>query len=189
MEDVKKMLASLYFKYPEARENFVTMLNNYEQLDIWTNEIYLKINQTGLCLKPVVSPIDMWSVVDIRHKVFRIEQNVPYEEDEILEEEKDAHTYLITLGEKPIGTIRYRKTEEGYKVERFGILKEYRGKGYGYESFKFFTDMLIAKFNPCKIYFHSQLYIKDLYAKIGFIEEGEVFLEAGIEHIKMFKNC
>ncbi len=187
-EDVKTMLDSLYKKYPSARENFVSMLSNYEQLDIWTNEIYLKIDQEGLCLKPVITPIDEWSMVDLRHKIFRIGQNVPYDEDEIYEEELEAKSYLITLNEKPIGTIRYRKTEEGYKVERFGILEQYRGKGYGYKSFEFFINMLAAKYNPCKIYFNAQIYVKGLYAKLGFIEEGESFLEAGIEHIKMFKN-
>ena len=187
-EDVKQMLASLYRKYPSSRENFITMLNNYSQLDIWTDEIYLKVDQDGLCLKPVVSPIDEWSMLDIRQKVFKDEQGVPYEEDEIYEEEISATSYLITLNEKPIGTIRYRQTEEGFKIERFAILKEYRGNGYGNKVFKFFTDMIAAKFNPCKIYFHSQYYIKDMYNKLGFVEEGEIFEEAGIQHIKMYKN-
>lgn len=187
-EDVKQMLSNLYQKYPEAQENFITMLNNYQKLDIWTNEIYLKINQEGLCLKPVTSPIDEWQMLDIRHKVFKEEQGVPYEEDEIYEEEISAMSYLITINEKPIGTIRYRKNDEGYKIERFAILKEYRGKGYGKLAFGFFCDMLGAKFNPCKIYFHSQYYIKDLYLKLGFIEEGEIFEEAGIKHIKMYKH-
>lgn len=187
-EDIKTILSSFYEKYPTAKENFVTMLNNYQKLDIWTNEIYYKIDQEGLCLKPVVTPIDEWSMVDIRHKVFRIGQNVPYEEDEIYDEEKEAQSFLITLNELPIGTIRYRQTEEGFKIERFGILKEYQRKGYGLKTFKFFTDMIAAKYNPCKIYFHAQTYIKELYAKIGFVEEGQTFMEAGIEHIKMYKN-
>lgn len=186
-EDIKNLLSGLYRKYPSANENFITMLNNYSQLDIWTNEIYLKVNQKGLCLKPVISPIDEWSMLDIRHKVFKEEQNVPYEEDEIYEEEIASVSYLITINEKPIGTIRYRKTEEGFKIERFAILKEYRGNGYGKEVFNYFVEMIAAKYNPCKIYFHSQYYIKDLYAKLRFIEEGEVFEEAGIKHIKMFK--
>ena len=187
-EDMKNILNDFYSKYPVAKENFVSMLSNYEQLDVWTDEIYLKIDQEGLCLKPVTSPIDAWSMVDIRHKVFRQEQNVPYEEDEIYEEEITAKSYLITLNEKPIGTIRYRQTEEGYKVERFAILKEYRGRGYGIKSFSYFVEMIAAKYNPCKIYFNAQIYIKDLYTKIGFIQEGEEFMEAGIKHIKMFKN-
>lgn len=187
-EDVKKLLDDLYHRYPSAKENFITMLNNYNQLDIWTNEIYLKVNQEGLCLKPVISPIDEWSMLDIRHKVFKEEQNVPYEDDEIYEEEINSTSYLITINEKPIGTIRYRKNEEGFKIERFAILKEYRGHGYGKLVFKFFTDMIAAKYNPCKIYFHSQYYIRDLYLELGFLEEGEIFEEAGIKHIKMYKN-
>ena len=187
-EDIKQILQKLYHQYPEAQKNFVTMLNNYQKLDIWTDEIYLKINQDGLCLKPVTSPIDEWQMLDIRQKVFKEEQSVPYEEDEIYEEELSAVSYLITINEKPIGTIRYRKTDEGYKIERFAIVKEYRGKGYGKQSFEFFCDMLAAKFNPCKIYFHSQYYIKDLYVRLGFSEEGEIFEEAGIKHIKMFKH-
>ena len=187
-EDMKNLLNDLYKKYPSAKDNFVSMLNNYEQLDIWTNEIYLKVNQEGLCIKPVTTPMDMWHTTDLRHKIFRIGQNVPYEEDEIYEEEIESKSYLITINEKPIGVIRYRHTEEGYKIERFGILEEYRGKGYGYQSFKFFVEMIAGKYNPCKIYFHAQTYIKNLYKKIGFTEEGEEFLEAGIKHIKMSKN-
>lgn len=187
-EDVKQMLTVLYHRYPSAKENFITMLNNYQQLDIWTDEIYLKVDQNGLCLKPVTTPIDEWCMLDIRQKVFKDEQGVPYEEDEIYEEEISAVSYLITLNEKPIGTIRYRKTDEGFKIERFAILKEHRGHGYGKLAFQYFVEMIAAKYNPCKIYFHSQYYIKDLYARLGFIEEGEIFEEAGIKHIKMYKN-
>ena len=187
-EDVKTFLSSLYHSYPCAKENFLSMLTNYEQVDVWGNEIYLKVDQDGLCLKPVITPIDEWSMLDIRQKVFKEEQNVPYEDDEIYEEEISAKSYLITIGEKPIGTIRYRQLEEGFKIERFAILKEYRGQGRGTKAFKFFVEMIAAKYNPCKIYFHSQYYIKEMYAKLGFIEEGDIFEEAGIKHIKMYKN-
>lgn len=186
-EDIKKTLHDIYRQYPSSKDNFVSLLSNYETMDIWTDEIYLKINQDGLNFKPVITPIDMWRMVNIRHQVFRKEQNVPYEEDEIYEQELEAKSYLICLNEEAIGTIRYRKTDEGIKIERFAILKGYRHKGYGKESFTYFVNLLAARFNPCKIYFNSQLYIKDLYKKMGFIEEGEPFLEAGIEHIKMSK--
>ena len=187
-EDIKNIMENLYKKFPSARDNFVTMLSNYQQLDVWGDEIYLQINQDGLCLKPVTTPLDEWQMLDIKHKIFCVEQGVPYEEDEIYEEQLESHNYLVCLHEKPIGTIRYRKTEKGYKIERFAILKEYRGKGYGKKAFVFFTDLIAARFNPCKIYFHSQYYIKDLYLRLGFIEEGEPFDEAGIKHIAMYKN-
>jgi predicted GNAT family N-acyltransferase len=132
------------------------MISNYEQEDLWGNEIYLQINQDGLTLKPVVSPIDQWHVTNIRELVFRKEQKVPYEEDEVLEEELQAKTYLIYLKDKVIGTIRYRLVNEAYKIERFAILKEYRGKGYGKQAFNYFVDMLAADYNPCTITLNSQ---------------------------------
>ncbi|MCR5185357.1 MAG: tRNA 2-thiocytidine biosynthesis TtcA family protein, partial [Bacilli bacterium] len=77
-EDIKTLIRSIYKEYPQAKDNFLTMLNNYEQFDVWGNEIYLKVNQDGLNLKPVVTPIDEWKMLDIRQKVFMIEQNIPY---------------------------------------------------------------------------------------------------------------
>lgn len=187
-EGIKKILEELYNLYPSAKDNFVTMLSNHQQFDVWGNEIYLKINQNGLNLKPVVTPLDEWNMLDIKHKVFCVEQGVPYEVDEIYEEQLESHNYLICLNEKPIGTIRYRKLDEGYKIERFAILKEYRGKGYGKASFQFFVNLIAARFNPCIIYVHSQYQIKELYAKCDFQEEGEPFEEADMKHIKMFKT-
>ena len=71
-EDIKILLNDMYHKFPKAKEDFLTMISNYEQEDIWGNEIYLQVNQEGLCLKPVVSPIDMWNALNIRQVVFKI---------------------------------------------------------------------------------------------------------------------
>ena len=163
------------------------MISNYEQEDLWGNEIYYQINQEGLTLKPVVTPIDMWNVTNIRELVFRKEQNVPYLEDEMFEEQLEAKTYLIYLKDKVIGTIRYRYVKDTYKIERFAILKEYRNKGYGKQAFNYFIDMIAANFNPCTITLNSQEPVIKFYENLGFIPEGEMFLEAGIKHLKMNK--
>ena len=42
-----------------------------------------------------------------------------------------------------------------------------------------------AKKKADYIYAHVQLHAKEFYAKQGFIEEGDIFLEADIEHIRM----
>ena len=163
------------------------MISNYEQEDLWGNEIYYQINQEGLTLKPVVTPIDMWNVTNIRELVFRKEQNVPYLEDEMFEEQLEAKTYLIYLKDKVIGTIRYRYVKDTYKIERFAILKEYRNKGYGKQAFNYFIDMIATDFNPCTITLNSQEPVIKFYENLGFIPEGEMFLEAGIKHLKMNK--
>lgn len=186
-EEIKVLLNDIYHKFPKSKESFLSMISDYEQEDLWGNEIYYQINQEGLTLKPVVTPIDMWNVTNIRELVFRKEQNVPYLEDEILEEELEAKTYLIYLKDKVIGTIRYRYVNDTYKIERFAILKEYRNKGYGKQAFNYFVDTIAANFNPCTITLNSQEPVIEFYKKLGFIPEGEMFLEAGIKHLKMNK--
>ena len=187
-EDIKILLNNIYHQYPKAKENFLSMISNYEQEDLWGDEIYLQINQKGLCLKPVVSPIDMWNAVNIRQIVFRDEQKVSYHEDEIYEEQLEAKTYLIYLKNQVIGTIRYRYIDDAYKIERFAILKEYRGQGYGKEVLNYFTNMIWEKYNPCTIYLNGQMHAFEFYKKCGFSPVGEIFQEANIDHIKMIKE-
>ena len=188
-EDIKILLNDIYHKFPKAKEDFLTMISNYEQEDIWGNEIYLQVNQEGLCLKPIVSPIDMWNAVNIRQIVFREEQNVPYHEDEIYEEQLQSKTYLIYLKDKVIGTIRYREIEERtFKIERFAILKEFRNKGYGKQIVEYFSNMIAYSYNPCLVTLNAQEQTIHFYEKCGFIGEGELFLEAGIKHLKMNKE-
>ena len=186
--DIKILLNDLYHKYPKAKENFLSMISNYEQEDLWGDEIYLQINQKGLCLKPVVSPIDMWNAINIRQIVFRDEQKVSYQEDEVYEEQIEAKTYLIYFKDKVIGTIRYRYINDAYKIERFAILKEYRGQGYGKEVLNYFTNMIWEKHNPCTIYLNGQMHAFEFYKKCGFSPVGEIFQEANIDHIKMIKE-
>ena len=187
-EDIKELLNDIYKKYPKAKESFVSMLSNYRHLDLWGDEIYNQANQEGLSLKPVVTPIDEWWAINIRQQVFRDEQNIPFEIDEVYEEEKDAHTYLIYLKDKVIGTIRYRYLHNEFKIERFAILKEYRHKGYGQQALMTFAEKIYIAFNPCNIVLNAQEHTVEFYKKCGFKVMGEPFMEAGIKHIKMVRK-
>ena len=187
-EDMKNLLKDIYKKWPIAKDNLLTMLSNYEKEDIWGKEIYYQINQDGLTLKPVVTPMDMMNVLDIRNKVFVIGQNCPYEIEVVLEEEKEAKHFLILFKDQPVGTIRYRQTgDREFKLERFAVLEQYRGHGYGKEAFLYLVNKLEEDYNPCKIWFNAQYQLLDYYQKLGFKEEGDTFYEANIKHIKMVK--
>lgn len=186
-EDIKQLLDDVYKSFPKAKESFLSMLSNFEHEDIWGDEIFYQIDQDGLTLKPVVNKMDAFHAFDIRNKVFCQEQGIKYEDEVQVESERDANNFLIVLKDKPIGHIRYRKTDEGYKVERFCILKEYRKQGLGRKSFNFLCDLIGSKFNPCKVYFNAMHYLKDFYISCGFTPVGKIFVEAGIDHIKMEK--
>lgn len=117
----------------------------------------------------------------IRTAVFIVEQNVdPQLEYEF---EEQGNFYLLYFENIPIATARWRKTEKGIKLERFAMLKEYRNQGLGA---KLLAEVMkdVLPMNR-KIYLHSQISAINYYKRAGFIEMGDYFFEADIEHIRM----
>jgi predicted GNAT family N-acyltransferase len=119
----------------------------------------------------------------IRHEVFVIGQNCP-EELEWEHEEESTH-YLALLDGEPVGTARWRETENGIKLERFAVLAVARNKGIGSALVQALTQELGT--TGKLLYLHAQLEAAPLDAKFGFKPKGENFWEAGIEHVKMEK--
>lgn len=186
-EDIKNIMHDLYSKYPQAKDNFLTMLSNYEQIDLWGSDLNYQLNQSGLYLKPVTTPKEMFIMCDLRHKVFIEEQGFSYDAEMVEEEENESKNFLIYLKDKPIGCMRYRPYEEGYKIERVAILKDYRGQGYGYLAVNYLMEMIAKKYNPCTIYIHSQMQVKSFYEKLGFLPYDELIYEGDVPHQKMKK--
>ena len=136
----------------------------------------------------VVKPVETTDQLDEAHKirkeVFVKEQNCP--EDIEWEFEEESHHFLATVNNIAAGTARWRETENGIKLERFAVLKEFRNKKIG-------SALLKAILNDVprdgrKIYLHAQISAKDFYLKHLFKPEGENFWEADIEHVKMVFN-
>ncbi len=134
-----------------------------------------------ILINKIIDKSQMQKAWDIRRVVFVIEQECP-EELEWEFEEESTH-YLASLNGKPVGTARWRKTEKGFKLERFAVLKEARNSGVGSSLVKHLLNELSDQTE--KKYLHAQLTAAPLYAKHGFKPEGENFWEAGIEHVKM----
>ncbi|WP_371135200.1 GNAT family N-acetyltransferase [Daejeonella sp.] len=134
-----------------------------------------------IIVERVSNETDLQQVFAIRRKVFVDEQNCPPELEWEFEEES-VH-FLGKFNGVPAGASRWRKTLNGYKLERFAVLKEFREKGMG--------QALVAKVlndlpkDAEYVYLHAQLDAMPLYAKFGFEKAGEQFEEAGIQHFKM----
>ena len=117
----------------------------------------------------------------IRTEVFVKEQNV----DPLLEyeNENEGHFYLMYIDNEPVATARWRMTQNGIKLERFAMLKEFRNQGLG--SALLNEVMNDVMFHNQKIYLHSQMKAVSFYERAGFVKKGEIFKEAGIEHYLM----
>ena len=119
----------------------------------------------------------------IRYEVFVDEQNVP-EELEIDGLDGEAKHVLTFVDEVPIGTGRI--LSDGH-VGRVAVLKNFRGLGIGKsimkELIKCAQDLSLEK-----VWLSSQLHAHSFYLDLGFVCVGEIYKEAGIDHIKMFKT-
>jgi predicted GNAT family N-acyltransferase len=138
----------------------------------------------NISVKRVKDPQDLEKVFAVRRAVFVDEQNCP-PELEWEHEDESAH-FLGTVDGKPAGAARWRKMEKGYKLERFAVLKEFRGYGLGKELVAAVLGNLPD--DADYVYLNAQLTAIGLYEKFGFVKEGPQFEEAGIQHFKMVKG-
>ncbi|MES2377919.1 MAG: GNAT family N-acetyltransferase [Bacteroidota bacterium] len=123
-------------------------------------------------------------VFAIRREVFVGEQNCPPELE--WEHEDESTHFLATVNGVPGGASRWRKTDNGYKLERFAVLKQFRGQGVAQELVR--TVLADLPADADYIYLNAQILAVGLYEKFGFVAEGPQFEEAGIQHFKMVKR-
>ncbi|MGE3332871.1 MAG: GNAT family N-acetyltransferase [Rhodospirillaceae bacterium] len=120
----------------------------------------------------------------IRYTVFCEEQQVP------LDLEWDEHEgicehVLAEAGGAPLGAARVRPYKPGiFKVERVAVLENARGQGVG---LMIMAEIMrrLADRKAAAVVLNAQAQVEDFYLKLGFVSEGEHFMEAGIPHVHM----
>ena len=135
-------------------------------------------------VKRITDPAELEKVFAIRREVFVGEQNCPPELE--WEFEDESTHFLATVDGVPAGASRWRKTDKGYKLERFAVLKNFRNMGVGQALVK--TVLNDLPDHAGFIYLHAQVDAVTLYERFGFVKIGSEFEEAGIRHYKMVKN-
>ncbi len=120
--------------------------------------------------------------MNVRFEVFTKEQGVD-KDIEFDGKDFEAVHYLVTVDDKPVAAARWRETDEGIKIERMAVLKQYRSLGIGTLLLKYILKELEK--SGKKIYLHAQKQVEGFYKIHHFKPVGEPFYEANIEHIKM----
>ena len=116
-------------------------------------------------VRKVTDPADLEKVFAIRREVFVGEQNCPPELE--WEFEDESNHFLATVDGEPAGASRWRKTDKGYKLERFAVLEKIPGKGVGQELVKaVLADLLQMPLTfICTRKYRQYLYTKSLILK------------------------
>ncbi|MDB5095814.1 MAG: family N-acetyltransferase [Cyanobacteria bacterium RYN_339] len=134
-------------------------------------------------VRRATSDADWQACKAIRFAVFVDEQQVPsaLELDAL---DAGARHWLAMDGERPVGTARAVTLPDGWKVGRVAVLGELRGQGVGNALMRVIaSEARLA--GARKLMLESQVHAMPFYAKLGYVPEGDEFLEAGIPHRKM----
>lgn len=128
--------------------------------------------------------------LEIRKKVFTDEKLVPIdiEHDKYYETLDLCYHFIIVYNDINVGTLRCLNMDDNtVKLQRFCFLKEYRNLGLGKKT-SAFIENFYKKQGIKKITMDAKYQVSGFYEKCGFIKQSKIFVEAGIEHIKMSKN-
>lgn len=125
--------------------------------------------------------------LEIRKEVFVEEQNVPMEM-EVDEFENESVNILLTLDDRPLGTVRYRDDGEGLiKVERMAVRKIARGLHLG-QALMNFVHIHAEENGYTRAKLGAQVHAINFYEKLGYHVSSDEFDDAGIPHKYMEKE-
>ncbi|PCJ91871.1 MAG: GNAT family N-acetyltransferase [Flavobacteriaceae bacterium] len=132
---------------------------------------------------------ELYAVLQLRAEVFVVEQDCVYQD--IDGKDNNALHVIGTKDGQVVAYTRIFKAGDYFNQASIGrvvVKKEERQYGYGQEIVKASIKAIKTEFNENNIHLSAQVYLKRFYADLGFIEEGEEYLEDGIPHIGMVKK-
>jgi predicted GNAT family N-acyltransferase len=125
---------------------------------------------------------DFASIRHVRETVFIDEQRVP-RELEFDERDPLCVHVLVFDGDAPIGTGRLDLAYGG-KVGRVAVLASHRRSGVGAALMNRLHDVAREQ-RQTHLWCNAQLTAVPFYERLGYVRSGPIFVEAGIDHVKM----
>ena len=130
---------------------------------------------------------ELYDLLQLRSEIFVVEQNCPYQDLDGID--KFAHHVLIY--KELILQAYARLIPSGYIFNEHCISRVItKNHGLGHGSILMNEAILSMRrtYGQVPIRISAQTYAIDFYRKFGFIPEGDVYLEDGIEHIEMINK-
>lgn len=123
----------------------------------------------------------------LRRTVFIDEQGVS-ESDEVDGLDEGAIHLLALDGDRPVGTARLLVKGATGKIGRVCVLADVRGTGLGAALIHAALEELRRQPGVSEALLGSQTHATGFYEKLGFVVEGEEFMDAGIPHRDMRRS-
>jgi len=142
----------------------------------------------SMIVKPFdqLSPDQLYAILKLRSEVFVVEQNCVFLDMD--NKDQKCHHLMLFKGDDLMAYARLIPPGAFYKemsVGRVVTSPKARGTGAGRLLMTKAMEQCRYLFGPGVIRIGAQMYIKNLYASLGFVETGEPYDEDGIMHIEM----
>ena len=134
-----------------------------------------------------LSAIELYEIIRLRNEVFVVEQNCVFQDAD----NKDQHCYHLMLRQNDVLVAYTRLVPKGISypdymsIGRVVSSPAARRTGAGRAVMEVSIEACYRLWGQAPIKIGAQLYLKQFYASFGFVAEGEIYLEDGIEHIEM----
>ncbi len=131
---------------------------------------------------------DFYAALALRQHVFVVEQKLNYQ-DADWEDPYAMHMLGKINGELAVYARIFlpHKGEKDTRIGRIITAPAYRGEGYGDQLMHKIFELVEEKVGPCRIIMSVQTNMQDFYKKYGFQPHGDIYLEAGTEHVRMVR--
>ena len=134
-----------------------------------------------------LSNTEIYQILRLRSEVFVIEQECIYQDID----NKDKKAVHIFLKEKKeiIAYSRVFKEKEYFEnpsIGRVVVANKRRMYGVGKKIMNISIDYIKQNIKAKSIEISAQKYLKKFYSDLGFVQQGEEYLEDNIPHLRMF---
>jgi len=132
---------------------------------------------------------ELYNILQLRSEVFVVEQDCVYQDIDG-KDQKALHIFGLK-NDKIVAYTRIFNAGvyfEEASIGRVVVAQQERKFKYGYDIMKASINAIKTHYNDTIIRISAQLYLKQFYNNLGFIEVGEDYLEDGIPHINMLKS-
>ena len=131
---------------------------------------------------------EMDALLDLRHRVFCLEQGVPKREEIDGRDEEAVHLVALRPEDgRVLGTCRLLFVDRTVQLSRLAVEPDARRQGIATALLQE-ADREAAAARARRIVLHAQTYARELYVADGYEARGRTFVEAGIEHVAMEKR-
>lgn len=111
--------------------------------------------------------------------------------DDIAERERDYRHFALIVEKQasPLGCLMVVQQENGFfQIRQMAVADAHQRRGHGSRLMLGVEQVLIREGFKGRLFLHARDVAIGFYARLGYVEVGEPFIEVGIPHAKMEKT-